>query len=239
MKLWYYSEGEKKSGPVEQQELIQLLKSGQLKPDIFVWSEGMAEWVMARSVEALNDAAFGTPPPLPKIQPSSGNPIDESPKPAKKARPKFVAALFNDEVPLYAGLKRISILIGIPAGIFWFILFEDEGDWDVFPSVIAAVVLGFITGRIPFWATKEFKAKPRKAELKREKWMRRTSKVSWIISFLIGVIATAILIADSIGYRYGPDPLECVLVGFLWWFGSLALLKGILWVCKGFQRSDA
>ena len=45
--MWYYSKGEHQQGPVPQQELVRLLRSGSLGDNALVWREGMAEWQAA------------------------------------------------------------------------------------------------------------------------------------------------------------------------------------------------
>lgn len=59
-KNWYYSaDGQGKKGPVPEHELKRLLTGNQVPASTLVWSEGMANWVSASSVAALQ--ASGTP----------------------------------------------------------------------------------------------------------------------------------------------------------------------------------
>jgi len=233
MKLWYYCKGEQKSGPVEQQELIELLKSGKLKPDTYVWSEGMEEWVMARTVEPLNAAAFGTPPPLPKSEKRVGSSGNVAAEFGNKVRSRFVAAFFQDEVPLYAGLKRVSVLIGIPIGTFLFLAFSDrrgEFEWGGLPSAAMALAFGFVAGRVPLWATREFREKPASSQTKKGAWSIYSAKASWVASLVIGLIALLFVVEEE-GWDY---PELYLPVAMLAWLGSLALFRCILWACTGF-----
>lgn len=62
MRVWYYVVGGEKRGPVPEEELVFLFKTGALPSDTLVWTEGMEEWAVANSVESLSRAAFGISP---------------------------------------------------------------------------------------------------------------------------------------------------------------------------------
>lgn len=75
--VWHYSLAGARSGPVSIDRLLELLASGQLGPDVLVWTPGMASWQPARAIVALREAVLAswslptaepsllTPPPLP------------------------------------------------------------------------------------------------------------------------------------------------------------------------------
>jgi len=71
---WYYSDGEKRLGPVSEEQLIELRRSGVVTADTLVWREGMADW--ARYQEAgpavnLDEVApIASAPPLMPIPPA-------------------------------------------------------------------------------------------------------------------------------------------------------------------------
>jgi len=44
MKQWYYGEGGKQNGPVSQDLLVDLIKSGKLSENSYIWTQGMPEW---------------------------------------------------------------------------------------------------------------------------------------------------------------------------------------------------
>lgn len=50
---WFYSNGVQRWGPVTQDELHQLIASGQILPTFLVWRSGMPDWVEARSMPSL------------------------------------------------------------------------------------------------------------------------------------------------------------------------------------------
>ena len=65
------SVGGQQSGPFGFPQLQQMVQSGQLTKDTHVWKQGMAEWVLASTVEELSSLFAAVPPPPP---PSSGPP---------------------------------------------------------------------------------------------------------------------------------------------------------------------
>ena len=44
MKQWFYYAQGKQTGPVSEDDLIQMFQSGQLQLDTYVWTEGMKDW---------------------------------------------------------------------------------------------------------------------------------------------------------------------------------------------------
>jgi hypothetical protein len=50
---WYYSVGNHRQGPVTEDALRRMARSGTLRPTDLVWREGMADWVEANTVETL------------------------------------------------------------------------------------------------------------------------------------------------------------------------------------------
>jgi len=54
---WYYTAGEKQAGPVTPDELKALARNGQLRPTDMLLCEGMSDWILAKEVAGLFDAA--------------------------------------------------------------------------------------------------------------------------------------------------------------------------------------
>ena len=44
MALWYYGSSAGQKGPVEEQEIRELIAAGQVGPETMVWSDGMTDW---------------------------------------------------------------------------------------------------------------------------------------------------------------------------------------------------
>lgn len=58
MSQWYYTRNGERQGPVERSTLSMLAQSDEVKPEDLVWTEGMADWKPASTVEGL----FAPPP---------------------------------------------------------------------------------------------------------------------------------------------------------------------------------
>jgi len=68
---WYYTEDGQQQGPVELDQLLELVKSGKVKPDDSAWKDGMSDWAL---IPAIPDLAQGVPaedgpPPVPASGP--------------------------------------------------------------------------------------------------------------------------------------------------------------------------
>jgi hypothetical protein len=61
---WYYMEGEKRIGPVAQDALIALIRSGTVNRSTPVWRDGIADWLELGQSELASFIA--TPPPEPR-----------------------------------------------------------------------------------------------------------------------------------------------------------------------------
>ena len=80
---WYYVEGGKQAGPVNDTEFEQLLATGRVQADTLVWHEGMANWLPYREVNPGRAGTLTAEPPPPAIgslpaqttAPTSGNEV--------------------------------------------------------------------------------------------------------------------------------------------------------------------
>src|SRR5574340_330337 len=68
---WYYAKGDRQLGPVSAVQLKQMAVAGEVRPDDLVWREGMENWIEARNVKGLFDAAR----PVVEVAPKVGQPI--------------------------------------------------------------------------------------------------------------------------------------------------------------------
>ena len=64
---WYYAEGGKQLGPIEESELDELVRQGVVRNETLVWREGMAAWqrhgaVRGSSAGSTTTAAAATIP---------------------------------------------------------------------------------------------------------------------------------------------------------------------------------
>lgn len=78
---WYYMDGGKKCGPVDESDIIAKLSSGALSPDVRVWTKGMGKWTPASETELVSQAADTRHPGV--IVSLNG---PEQPAPKKKSR---------------------------------------------------------------------------------------------------------------------------------------------------------
>jgi membrane protease subunit (stomatin/prohibitin family) len=62
---WYIVENGQSVGPFVPDQLAQAVQAGRVRPDTWVWSAGMSEWIPARSAPALASLLARTPPPPP------------------------------------------------------------------------------------------------------------------------------------------------------------------------------
>ena len=52
---WYFVEGEKRVGPVKEEDLVKKIKDGELSQDNFVWKKGFDNWKKLKDVNELSD----------------------------------------------------------------------------------------------------------------------------------------------------------------------------------------
>ena len=62
---WYYAEGGKQVGPVEESVLDDLVRQGMVRDDTLVWREGMAAWQRHAAVRGSSNPSPAAPPPAP------------------------------------------------------------------------------------------------------------------------------------------------------------------------------
>ena len=99
MTAWWYAKNQKKSGPVESDELMRFLQSGQINPKTLLWKEGMESWLPLDEIDELRRLRTAVPPPLPpRLDP------DPLAFPLATRWPRFFARILDAwwEVPLVA-----------------------------------------------------------------------------------------------------------------------------------------
>jgi uncharacterized RDD family membrane protein YckC len=69
MTEWYYAADNRQAGPVSEDQLRALMKSGQIRRNTLVWRAGLERWKKASQFDAFADLFPATPPPA-AIQPS-------------------------------------------------------------------------------------------------------------------------------------------------------------------------
>lgn len=67
MSTWRYVQNGQPSAPVDTTALAALLTNGTLSPDTYVWKEGMANWLAAKSLPEFASCRPASPPPMPPV----------------------------------------------------------------------------------------------------------------------------------------------------------------------------
>lgn len=117
---WYYTQGDRKVGPVSAKGLKQAAVDGTLLPTTLVWTEGMKEWKEARSIKGL----AGLWPPLSTVastsQPAPARRAVSAAKPVAEGSPPgetSTAATSPTSVAQQGWLIGLSLLCCFPAGL--------------------------------------------------------------------------------------------------------------------------
>lgn len=66
---WHYAVGQDQNGPISDEELHSLIKSGKIDRETYVWRDGMDNWQHAGEHPDLAKAFVSPPPPLPSVNP--------------------------------------------------------------------------------------------------------------------------------------------------------------------------
>jgi hypothetical protein len=124
---WYYTQGDRKVGPVSAKVLRQAAADGTLQPTTLVWTEGMKEWKEARMVKGLeglwpssplSTPARRTAKPVAVRPPSDAD--DHKEKESRPAPTKGRESLKSSALPEVAQqwwLIGLSLFCCFPAGL--------------------------------------------------------------------------------------------------------------------------
>lgn len=69
MRQWFYTQQGQQHGPIPEDNIVELFRSGQLSVDTLVWTEELDNWTAARNIDRLVPASL-PPPPIPTAPPS-------------------------------------------------------------------------------------------------------------------------------------------------------------------------
>lgn len=107
MTAWWYSDKDKKTGPVEADELRRLLQTEKIGPKTMLWHEGMEVWRPLDDVDELNELKAAVPPPLPPK--TSPDPLSY---PLATRWPRFFARIFD----VWWEILFVSFVLGAVLG---------------------------------------------------------------------------------------------------------------------------
>ncbi len=86
---WYYVGQFGQLGPLSGEQMAELIESGVISRETYVWKRGMADWTLASSVPEFSQSLTpSTPPPLPSAGVPSypaGGRADKTPPPVRGA----------------------------------------------------------------------------------------------------------------------------------------------------------
>ena len=83
---WYYSDGSKQIGPIDEAELIRLMQAGQVCGASQIWKEGTPSWISANNSD-LKEHLLPEPPPMNPTPPPMASPVG-APSGAKLVMPR-------------------------------------------------------------------------------------------------------------------------------------------------------
>jgi GYF domain 2 len=157
---WFYSVGDSRQGPVTEDALQRMARSGTLRPDDLVWREGMADWVEARTVETFFPRARPTEPELgdrpsrrrfdPEERRSRGDDYadDERPRIRRPAEdlddPDYDRPRRKPQRPGQIQAVGIMMLVGGVLGILVFLSFAATCIGLVWPGIYFELVVSIL-----------------------------------------------------------------------------------------------
>lgn len=130
---WFYAKNKQKVGPVTEEQVKELLRTGELSPGDMVWKQGMAKWQPAGGVDGLlptSPPSQPGPPPLPDATAPVGNGSWEK---LKRNRPVFLTALL--------AVAMFGSCLGIPV-VSWVTSVLPEGAGGFLGFLYALFMVG-------------------------------------------------------------------------------------------------
>ncbi|MDA7518701.1 GYF domain-containing protein [Akkermansiaceae bacterium] len=116
MSEWYYGQGGRQEGPIDEATMRSRIAAGQVGPADLVWREGMAEWLPLGQVAELASASVEASP----YATPGTNPVAASQQyyaPALPTSGLAIAALVCGILAILATCMSVGIIFGIPAVI--------------------------------------------------------------------------------------------------------------------------
>ncbi len=118
MSTWRYVQNGQPSAPVETTALAALLTSGALSPDTYVWKEGMANWLAARTVPEFANCRPASPPAVPPVPGASQAPPGSPPSFAPGSDAEDIEKNRAFAIIAYLGILFVVGLIAAPNSRF-------------------------------------------------------------------------------------------------------------------------
>jgi len=158
MKTWYYTIRGEQQGPISQEELTELARSGALRREDLVWSEGMPDWTPSASIPTLpgsqeasdteSPGAVG-PPALPRTNIDAQELLSgETPTSRSEAAGFWLraAAILVDSVLFLIASIVLGAVLGVISGLAGTTTAVDDGILGIFNVFIVVAAWLYFAG---------------------------------------------------------------------------------------------
>lgn len=168
---WFYVDAGQQAGPVPDDQLDELVRSGKVRRDTLVWREGMPNWQaysQARPDGVQPPTSIAPPPPptagtIPPMATAPGQPMYQPayhPVPGAEYGIVYAGFWIRFLAKLIDGLI-IGIVVGIPLGFFLFprlmsgssqqlqswLTYFTAAPWQILEAAIGVLFNGFFLGK--------------------------------------------------------------------------------------------
>lgn len=162
--VWYYSANQQSQGPVDKEDILNLIAGGTIGDQTYVWREDMADWKPAKELPGL----FSDAPKEEQVEASASPPRPTSHS-SMQGRPKASGLQI---------LAAILLFISVPLWLIMALVFALDGGYgsdfdDIKPGLSVAIAICSIPSGVGLLLMK--------------KWGYIFSLVTLIIGTLIGV----------------------------------------------------
>lgn len=117
MTEWYYAKEGLQRGPVPENELLQIIRRGEIDGSNLVWNEGMVEWtLLSRMPELMARALPGTSVPATSLQKPeiSLPPRDTAGNVPLPQPPAYHGNYLAPAIPTYMWQSVVATVVGLP-----------------------------------------------------------------------------------------------------------------------------
>ncbi|MFV1966904.1 MAG: DUF4339 domain-containing protein [Pirellulaceae bacterium] len=118
--VWYYARGDVEKGPLSAAQIKALAAAGKIRPDDYVWKEGMDHWLPAGEVRELFSVETAKPKEREQDSGPSGDKRSDSDKTERRrqrrgSRGAALRSLAAEPQELVRLASRLSLLVGVLA----------------------------------------------------------------------------------------------------------------------------
>jgi hypothetical protein len=114
---WYYAQNNQQLGPVTLDALRQMVAGGQVGPADLVWTQGMAQWLPARSVPEVAGSVPSAPAAMtgaaPAGYPPTGYPPQAAPGQTTYPQPMHYQNAYPPPASSFSGKANTALGLGI------------------------------------------------------------------------------------------------------------------------------